>query len=142
MYGMTEKAVKYVIDVLEQEKITYHVHRVPEDSWGTVLASVWTSTGVILAMPTYEFKIFPPMAAVLEEIGKKKAFNRKAFRFGSYGWSGGAEKDLMEIMDKYSMNWDFLESVEFRGIPREDDLKLIGERVRELVKIVRETVNS
>ena len=48
----------------------------------------------------------------------------------------------MEIMDKYSMNWDFLESVEFRGIPREDDLKLIGERVRELVKIVRETVNS
>lgn len=69
---MTEKAVKYVIDVLEQEKITYHVHRVPEDSWGTVLASVWTSTGVILAMPTYEFKIFPPMAAVLEEIGKKR----------------------------------------------------------------------
>lgn len=142
MYGMTEKAVKRVIEVLEKENISYHVHRVPEDSWGAVLTSAWTSTGIILGMPTYEYKMFPPMAAVLEEMGKKKVFNRKAFRFGSYGWSGGAEKELAEINAKCSMNWEFLESVEFKGYPREEDLKLIEERVEELVKIVRETVNN
>lgn len=146
MYGMTEKAVNHVVEILKNEDIKVNIHRVPEDSWGTVLASVWVSTGVILAMPTYEYKMFPPMAAVLEELGKKKAFGRKAFRFGSYGWSGGAQKELDEIMAKYCMNWEFLEPVEFKGSPREEDLKLIEERVKDLVKevkrAVRETVNS
>lgn len=136
MYGMTQKAVDYAIKELEKENISVNVHKVPEDSWGTILASVWTSTGVILAMPTYEYKMFPPMVAVLEELGKKKAVGRKAFRFGSYGWSGGAQKELDEIMDKYKMNWEFIEPVEFKGSPREEDLDIIGLRIKELINIV------
>ncbi|MBU5426096.1 FprA family A-type flavoprotein [Tissierella pigra] len=142
MYGMTEKAVNYVVELLEKESIKVKLHQVPQDSWGTVLASAWNSTGIILAMPTYEYKMFPPMAAVLEELGKKKVQGRKAFRFGSYGWSGGAQKELDEIMSRYCMNWDFIEPVEFKGAPREEDLQLIGDRVKELVKIVKESVNN
>lgn len=142
MYGMTEKAVEHVVEVLEKENIKVNVHRVPETSWGTVLASAWTSTGIILAMPTYEYKMFPPMAAVLEELGKKKVFNRKAFRLGSYGWSGGAEKELDEIVNKHRMNWDFLEPVEFKGSPDKNDLDLITDRVKTLVSEVRKTVQE
>lgn len=133
MYGMTQKAVDYAIKELEKKDIKLNVHRVPEDSWGTILASVWTSTGVILAMPTYEYKMFPPMAAALEELGKKKAVGRKAFRFGSYGWSGGAQRELDEIIDKYKMNWEFIEPVEFKGSPSEKDLSLVGQRIKELI---------
>jgi anaerobic nitric oxide reductase flavorubredoxin len=140
MYGMTEKAVSHVLKILEEENIKYHSHRVPETSWGTILASVWTSTGVILAMPTYEYKMFPPAAAVLDEIGKKKVQNRKAFRMGSYGWSGGAQKELDEIISRNRMNWDFLKPVEFRGNASEEDIRMIEERVRELVRLVRESV--
>lgn len=140
MYGMTEKAVKHIVKILENEDIKVNVHRVPKDSWGTVLASVWTSTGVILAMPTYEYKMFPPMAAMLDEMGRKKVQQRKAFRVGSYGWSGGAQKELDEIMDRHRMNWDFLESVEFKGSPLKEDLELIEEKVKELVRIVKELV--
>lgn len=138
MYGMTGKAVEHAVKVLEKEDITVHVHEVPRDSWGTVLTSVWTSSGIILAMPTYEFKMFPPMASVLEELGKKKVYNRKAFRFGSYGWSGGAQKELDEILTKSSMNWDFIEPVEFLGMPLDEDLEKISAGVKELVKQVKE----
>ena len=117
------------------------MHQVPDTSWGTILASAWNSTGIILAMPTYEYKMFPPLAAALEEMGKKKVNGRKAFRFGSYGWSGGAQKELDEIMEKYRMKWDFLEPVEFKGNARQDDLDLIEQRVKELVKEVQATVN-
>lgn len=137
MYGMTEKAVNYAVKILEKENITVHAHRVPETSWGTILSSAWTSTGIILAMPTYEYKMFPPLAAALEELGKKKVLNRKAFSFGSYGWSGGAQKELKEIMEKYKMNWDFLEPVEFKGAPSSQDLELIEERIKALVKEVK-----
>lgn len=142
MYGMTEKAVNHVAKILEKEDIKVNIHRVPETSWGTVLASAWNSTGIILAMPTYEYKMFPPMAAVLEELGKKKVFGRKAFRLGSYGWSGGAQRELDYIVDKCKMKWDFLEPVEFKGNPVEEELQLIEERTKELVKEVKAMVNE
>lgn len=142
MYGMTEAAVKHALKVLEKEDITVHVHRVPEDSWGTVLTSVWTSTGIILAMPTYEFKMFPPMSSVLEELGKKKVLNRKVFRFGSFGWSGGAERELADINTRLNMGWEFLEPVEFKGTPGEEDLVKIEAQIKELVMQVKAAVEK
>ena len=119
MYGNTEKVVHEVVKLLENEQVKFHIHRVPHESCGTILKSVWTSTGIILAMPTYEYKMFPPMASILEELGRKTVFNRKAFRFGSYGWSGGAQKDLKEIIDRNKMNWCFLR-VEFKTASNEE----------------------
>ena len=142
MYGMTEKAVNAALEALETEGITVHSHRVPETDWGDILASIWTSTGVILAMPTYEYKMFPPMAAVLEELGKKKVQGRKCFRFGSYGWSGGAQKELDEIHHRQKMKWDFLEPVEFKGSPSSEEIELIKRRCGELVAQVRKAVTA
>jgi len=133
MYGMTEEAVKAAIEVLEVSQIKYHVHQVPISNWGEILSSVWRSSGVILAMPTYEYKMFPPMSAILEEIGKKKAQCRKAFRFGSYGWSGGAQKDLDEIIERSKLGWTFIEPHEFKGKPRDEDLQIIKTRVKDLI---------
>lgn len=136
MYGMTEKAVTYIKEQLTKYDVTVKVCQVPEDSWGTVLNAIWSAGNVILAMPTYELKMFPPMASVLEEIGKKKVLNRKVFRLGSYGWSGGAQKELDKIMEEMKLNWHFVESVEFKGAPRAADLKKIDESLERL--LVRE----
>ncbi|MFW6289260.1 MAG: flavodoxin domain-containing protein, partial [Spirochaetota bacterium] len=142
MYGMTARGVDPVVEGLESEGVTVHVHKMPETDWSFALASVWQSSGVVIATPTYEYKMFPPMGALLEEIGRKKALNRKAFRFGSYGWSGGAQKELDEIMDRNRTNWDFLEPVEFRGAPTQEDLDLIRQRGRELAIAVKDWVNE
>lgn len=137
MYGMTEMGVKYALTLLEKEvDIKVNVHRVPETSWGQILKSMWTSTGVVLAMPTYEYQMFPPMAAALEEVGKKKVFNRKAFRMGSYGWSGGAQRELDEIVCKLKMNWDFVDPAEFKGMPDENDFKNIEVGIKALIESV------
>lgn len=138
MYGMTEKAVRFAETILQREEIPYHIHQVPETSWGTILKSVWTSRAVILAMPTYEYKMFPPMAAVLEELGSKKLTGRKALRMGSYGWSGGAQKELDEITSRKKMKWDFVEPVEFKGSPKVEDLVTIEEQILSLLDIIKE----
>ena len=140
MYGNTASAVPPAVESLEAEGMKVHVHRVPEDPWGDIITSAWSSTGIVLAMPTYEYKMFPPMCAILDELGKKKVLNRKAFRFGSYGWSGGAQKELDEIMAKHKTNWDFVETVEFKGKPTDPDIKLIRERCRELAGNVKSAV--
>lgn len=142
MYGNTEKAIKPAIETLESEGMKVHVHQVPQDSWGDILTSAWTSTGLVLAMPTYEYKMFPPMYAILDELCKKKFLNRKVFRFGSYGWSGGAQKELDELMRKYEPKWDFVEPVEFLGRPTDDNLNTIRKGCRELANSVKKAVAS
>lgn len=134
MYGMTSKAVDFVRGYLAAYPVKLNVHKVPETSWGQVLASAWTSKGMILAMPTYEFKMFPPMAAVLEELGRKKVQNRQAFRMGSYGWSGGAQKHLDAIMEDEKMNWQFVQPVEFKGAPTDEDFDAIEKSLSALLK--------
>ena len=138
MYGNTEQGVQPVVEGLESEGVKVHVHEVPETDAGFVLQSVWESSGVVLGMPTYEYKMFPAMAAVVDEIGKKKALNRKAFSFGSYGWSGGAQKELQEIVERNKMKWDFLEPVEFKGRPTEEEKELLKQRGKELAVKVKE----
>ncbi len=140
MYSNTEKAVLHAIEALKKEDITLHVHRVPEDHCGEILTSVWSSTGLILAMPTYEYKMFPPMAAVLDELCRKKVQNRKVFRFGSFGWSGGAQKELDEIVTRNKIKWEFLEPVEFQGSAKAEHLEQIEKQCAELVKMVKEAV--
>lgn len=142
MYGMTEEGVRPAIETLEAEGLVVHAHKVPEESLGDVLMSIWSSTGVVLAMPTYEYKMFPPMFAIIDELGKKKVHNRKAFRFGSYGWSGGAQKELNELIQKYKMNWDFVEPLEFKGKPTKRDIAIIETRCKELAAKVKEAVAS
>jgi len=140
MYGMTAKAVEYAESILKREGVKYSKLEMPLESESEMVATVFKSAGIIIAAPTYEYKLFPPVATALNELGRKRVTGKTAFRFGSYGWSGGAEKELHEILERNKMNWDFIESVEFEGAPREDDLKKVEAGVLELIKKMREKV--
>ena len=138
MYGNTERALAPLLEGIESAGVGARVFRVPETHESFILASAWESTGIVLGMPTYEYHMFPPMAAVIEDLGRKGMVNREAFRFGSYGWSGGAQKELDEITKRLKMNWHFIEPLEFRGTPTEQELAVLRERGKEIARRVRE----
>ncbi len=140
MYGMTGKAVEFAKAILEREGIKVNMLEMPYNSDSEVVATVFQSAGIIIAAPTYEYKMFPPVAAAIDEIGRKKILNKAAFRFGSYGWSGGAEKELAEILEKNRMKWDFVESVEFEGAPKEEDFVKIEAGIMELIEKMNDKV--
>ncbi|HHV96188.1 MAG TPA: FprA family A-type flavoprotein [Clostridiaceae bacterium] len=140
MYGMTAKAVDYVESILKRENVKYRKLKMPLESESEMITTVFKSAGIIIAAPTYEYKLFPPIAAALNELGRKKITGKVAFRFGSYGWSGGAEKELHEIIERNKMKWDLIESVEFEGAPREEDLAKIEKGVLELIKKMKEKI--
>ena len=47
-------------------------------------------------------------------------FDKKVFRFGSFGWSGGAQKHFDQMTEK--LKWDCLEPLEFQGGPTDENL--------------------
>jgi flavorubredoxin len=136
MYGNTEKLVNNIVQGVRSVGLPVHVHRVPDDHVGLILASAWRSSGIILGMPTYEYEMFPPMAWVLDMFRRKKIWNKKVLRFGSAGWSGGAQRELDHLTEK--LKWEFIEPIEWKGAPRDTELDLALKQSRLLADKVKE----
>ncbi|HEY9053470.1 MAG TPA: FprA family A-type flavoprotein, partial [Rectinemataceae bacterium] len=130
MYGNTEKGLAAVIEGIEEEGVPYTIHRVPNEDVSWVLSDAYKSEGILIAMPTYEYKMFPPMAYVLDIFERKHVWYRKALRIGSFGWVGGAKKEYDNRIAP--LKWDSIEAVEWAGSPDEETLALLYERGREL----------
>lgn len=111
------------------------MHQVPNTDAGFVLADAYKAKGLVLAMPTYEYKMFPPMAHILDLFDRKHFVGKTALRLGSWGWVGGAKKEYDARIE--SFKWDNLESVEWQGIATKEDLALLKERGRELAQKVK-----
>jgi len=136
MYGNTEKLVNNIVQGVRKEGLPVHVHRVPEEHVGLILGSAWRSAGIILGMPTYEYEMFPPMAWVLDMFRRKKVWNKKVLRFGSAGWSGGAQRELDSLAEK--LKWEFVEPIEWKGAPTAHELELATSQSQALAKLVKE----
>ncbi len=135
MYGNTEALLPSIIKGVEDEGIPLHIHRVPQEHASFVLASAWRSSGIIIGAPTYEYRMFPPMYAILDILDRSHVNNRKVMRFGSYGWSGGAHKQFEEVTN--SLKWDCVGTVEYQGAPDEADREAAYNTARELAQAVR-----
>ncbi len=133
MYGMTARAIERAEAILKREGIKYSKLHMPQESESEMVAAVFRSAGVIIAAPTYEYKLFPPVAEAMNELARKRITGKAAFRFGSYGWSGGAENELKDIVERNRMNWEFISSVEFEGAPKEEHLAKVEAGVMELI---------
>ena len=100
-----------------------------------ILPSLWTRTGIVIGSPTYELALFHPVAHILDIAVHKGVRNKKTAFFGSYGWVGGARKNLERIIEP--AKWDLIDSFEIVGGPTKKDLKKgeeFGERFAEMIK--------
>jgi flavorubredoxin len=132
MYGNTRAALDAVIWGIEKEGVTYTLHRVPDEDVSYILAAAYKSSGLVIAMPTYEYAVFPPMAYALDIFRRKHIFGKKALRIGSWGWVGGAKKEYDAILE--NLKWDSVESFEWAGYPSDADFAILEARGAELAR--------
>jgi len=137
MYGMTEKMVHHIEAFLVEQSMIVHSHQLPETELGQVLTSVLSSSAVIIAAPTYENNMFPPVAVALEELGRKKIGNRLVMSFGSFGWAEGVKREVENIVERYKMKWTILSAYKFKGTPTKEDKKAVEAQVLTLIEEMR-----
>ncbi|MDR1127585.1 MAG: FprA family A-type flavoprotein [Treponema sp.] len=134
MYGNTKVGLDTVIRGIEQEGVPYSIHHAPDEDVSYILADAYKNAGLVVAMPTYEYAMFPPMAYVIDLFRRKHIFNKTVLRIGSFGWVGGAKKEYETAI--MPLKWNSLESHEWAGFPTETDLLVLKEKGRELARKV------
>jgi len=135
MYGNTKAGVDAVLRGIEKEGVPYSLHRVPNENVSYVLAAAYKSSGLVIAMPTYEYAVFPPMAYVLDIFRRKHIFGKKVLRIGSWGWVGGAKKEYDACLG--NLKWDSLDSFEWAGFPTDTEFAALEARGQELARLVK-----
>ncbi|MFP4562300.1 MAG: FprA family A-type flavoprotein [Spirochaetia bacterium] len=126
MYGNTERMMNAVAQGVAEEGVPLKIFDVARTHSSYVLPALWTQSGVIIGAPTYEVSLFPAMKHMLNEAAIKRITDKKAAYFGSYGWSGGALKDVKSIVEP--LKWELTETLEFMGAPTDEEWK----RAKEL----------
>jgi len=135
MYGYTELMMNAVAQGISQAGIPVEIFDASRTHVSYILPSLWTKKGVMIGAPTYEVSLFPPVAEVLNASAHKHIKNKKAAYFGSFGWSGGALRNLEKIIEP--LKWDLVDTFEFKGCPKEEEFKKgeeFGRKFAELVK--------
>lgn len=144
MYGNTKIGVDAVVrgiqraaDALKaagKEVPECTILEIPSVDASFVLADAYESKGIVMAMPTYEYKMFPPAAFILNLFNRKHFTGKTALRIGSWGWIGGAKKEYDEAVAP--LKWEHIEPFEWQGLPSEEDIALLEKRGEELVQAI------
>jgi flavorubredoxin len=113
MYGNTRLVTDAVMRGVARERVPLEVFEVPGTDHSHILASVFKNRGVIVGTPTYEGKMFPPMAHALDTLSRKRIAGKRAWLYGSYGWSGGAQREFDALAE--ALKWDTSDAFEFQG---------------------------
>ncbi|MDH4137640.1 MAG: FprA family A-type flavoprotein [Anaerolineae bacterium] len=135
MYGNTEEMMNAVAQGISREGVPLTIFDAGHTHVSYILPSLWTQRGVMVGAPTYEGGLFPPVAQVLDMAAQKRIRNKKVARFGSYGWSGGAQRDFERIIEP--LKWELVDYFEFIGSPTEEELRQgeeFGARFAQRVK--------
>jgi flavorubredoxin len=136
MYGNTRRGLSAVIRGIEAEGVPYTIHRVPDENISWILADTYKSAGVVIATPTYEYAMFPPIAYTLDIFRRKHITGKVVLRIGSWGWAGGAKKEYDAAMA--NLKWTVLDSLEWPGAPTGADLLALEEQGRELARRIKQ----
>jgi flavorubredoxin len=135
MYGNTEQMMNAVAQGISDEDIPVSIFDAAHTHVSYILPSMWVNKGIMVGAPTYEGSLFPLVEQVLEHASHKKIRNKLTARFGSYGWSGGAQRRFLKIIEP--LKWELVDTLEFVGGASEKELaegKAFGARFAQAVR--------
>jgi len=135
MYGNTEKMMEVVAQGIAAAGVPLKIFDAARTHVSYILPSLWVNRGVMIGAPTYEGALFPPVLDVLNHAALKRIVNKKAAMFGSYGWSGGAVRNIKQVVEP--LKWELTETLEFIGYPTHADLARGGEFGRKFADSIK-----
>lgn len=100
MWHSTEQMTVPLTQGIKDEGVDVKVVKLRANPISFAVKEFWKARGCLIGSPTLNNSMFPTLAEFLVYLRGLKPKNRIAGAFGSYGWGGGAVRDIYEEFKK------------------------------------------
>lgn len=137
MYGNTELMADQLARYLADEGVrNIEVFDVSKTHESYILSNCWEKKSLVLGSCTYNNTVYPVMSNLLNVLKMQKLKNHVVSVFGSYGWSGGAVKNLKEFVEEG--NFETTETVvEAKGRMKDEDDQGLRQMAKEIAAKIK-----
>ena len=122
MWKSTEKMARAITEGITDEGVTAKLFDIAASDRTEIIAEMLDARGFLVGSSTHDNDMLPTLAAFLEFLKGLKAKERKTAVFGSYGWAGGAIKEVEHVLQEAGLPVA-QESLGIQYVPNPDDLK-------------------
>ncbi|MFX1267838.1 MAG: FprA family A-type flavoprotein [Promethearchaeota archaeon] len=121
MWGSTEKIAKALFIEISHRGIPVKRFRLTNADYSDVITEVMKAKAILVGSPTLNNGLYPLVAEYLSYQRGLKPIKKIGMAFGSYGWGGGAVKEIIKELEATGI--DVLdEKVELKFVPKPEDL--------------------
>ncbi|MFH1889210.1 MAG: flavodoxin domain-containing protein [Candidatus Omnitrophota bacterium] len=136
MWGATEKMARKIIEGITDAGVEVKLFDVAVTDRTEVTKEMLDARGFLFGSSTHDNHMLPTMAAFLEFAKAFTLKNRKACVFGSYGWAGGAVKEIEDILKATGIELVQL-GLSVRYVPDHGDNRRCYEYGRDFAGIIK-----
>ncbi len=98
MWGATEKMARKIVEGMTDTGIKVKLFDVAVSDRTEIIKEMLDAKGFIFGSSTHDNNMLPALGGFMEFFKGLKPKNRVAGVFGSYGWAGGAVKEIEDIL--------------------------------------------
>ena len=103
MWHSTELMTVPIMQGIKDEGVDVRVTKLRASPASVAVKEFWTARGCLIGSPTLNNSMFPPIAEFLTYLRGLKPKNRIVAAFGSFGWGGGAVRDIYEEFNRMGL---------------------------------------
>jgi flavorubredoxin len=136
MWGSTEMVANALVRGIMSEGVEVYLYNLSNSNNTEVITDVLDAKVVLIGSPTLNNGLFPSVASYLTYMKGFKPRNKLGAFFGSYGWGGGAKREVETELK--SMGIELIESnLDFNFKPNENELKKAEEFGKDIAKKIQ-----
>ena len=121
MWGATEHMARMILEgAAAVPGVEAKLFKLPVNEKSHIVYELQDAVGVIFGSPTLNLGMLSTMGAFLTYVKGLKPVGKLATTFGTFGWSGGAQKDMEEFITKAGM--ELTEGLTCRWTADKDEL--------------------
>ncbi len=137
MWGATEKMARKITEgIIASGTTEVKLYNIAESDRTEVITQMLTSKGFLFGSSTHDNDMLPNIAAFLEIVKGLKSKGRMVSFFGSYGWAGGAVKEMEEMLKGCGVDL-VIPGVCFKYVPDKTELASCFEFGNKFAKLLK-----
>ncbi|MCJ7497798.1 MAG: flavodoxin domain-containing protein [candidate division Zixibacteria bacterium] len=138
MYDSTGKMARAIAEGIQEEKVEVKIIKLSVSDRSDVIKEVLEVKGILVGSATVDNDMLPDVFTLLGNLKGLKPKNKVGGAFGSFGWSGGAVKNIESMLQEIKIEI-FEPGISFKYVPTEEELNRCFEFGRRFAKKIKES---